>query len=338
MPPRTRTSESGRDSNVEKILLEHLPNGEESFRYVERFPLSEIERNPESQSRLSTVDRAYVRQLAESMKAGTLFPPVILWETPDNGTVLIDGNHRAAAGQRRSVTHLPAYVVHLSGQPEAVYLSAVFNGGHGKRLTTEELRRAIVEAGKIKPEPSNARLAKDYGVSAAQIGRIRTEHQTARRLDALAVAASDSLTQGQLLPLAKLPMDNPVKAAAELIIDAQMQPADVRELVKELTELSSEDGQLQRVARERIARQEDIKAVKAGRKSSGSPVVDMRRCVGQIEKLIEIYPNMEAWLPADPAVISQWYARIDKVAGFLAKVAESYGTHRPDDDTEASAA
>lgn len=343
------TDTSNRSLNVEKILANHLPGGESAFRYVEAYPIADIERNPDSQSRLGTVDRSYVAKLAISMGAGTSFAPVVLWETDDNGCALVDGNHRTAAHIKRGIAATPAYLVKLSGANEALWLSAVFNGANGQRLTTEELRRAILAAGQIKPEPTNASLAQDYGVSASQVGRIRTEHATKQRLDQLSIPGSNMLTQGQIMPLAKITLDEPFRKAAALLIDAQVAPTEARALVKDITEAGSEQAQLARIAHARVERDEDIKAVTAGRKSAGSPVADLRRAVGMIEKLIEQFPNAEQWVSVNSIV--SWSPRIEKVAEHLDAVRVEYykaakdmpqeiesNSNNQDQNTQASAA
>lgn len=324
-PSKPRATDS-RDPKVEEILKTHLQGGESEFTYSEVFPLVEVQRNPDSQSRLGTVDKRHVTELAEKLKAGVSLPPVVLWETADDGCVLVDGNHRVAAHIKRGSINIPAYVVKLrGGLNEAVYLSAVFNGANGLRLSTDELRRAVIAAGDINPEPSNARLAADYGVSPSQIGRIRAEFATGKRLEALSVAGTDSLTQGHLLPLAKITLNEPLKQAAALVIDAQMSATDTRELVKDLTAAGSESAQIERIGHERSQRAEDITAVAAGRKSNGSPTVDLRRMIGQFEKLLDTFPEPLQWVTRDPMTVALWAPRVTRVAEFLDELQAAYG-------------
>src|SRR4029077_999064 len=151
------------------------------------------------------------------------FPPIVLWETDDNGCVIIEGNHRVATYLQLGIGICPAYLVKLANQSTSVYLSAVFNGENGKQLSPEELKRAVLSAQKMVPPPSNNKLARDYGISPAQIGRIVSEDITRRRLAEL-VSGSDNLTQGQVSPLSKISLSEPFRQMANLIVDSQMSP------------------------------------------------------------------------------------------------------------------
>jgi len=334
---RTHGATSSRDDKTEQILTTHLIGGEDSFTFTELFPVSEIERNQDSQSRLGMTDKRYVNEMVVMMNAGVPFAPVVLWETPDNGCIMVDGNHRIAAYIKRGQTTIPAYLVKLpGGMNESVYLSAVFNGTNGVRLSSDELRRAVIAAGRLDPEPSNAQLAKDYGVSAAQVGRIRTELATRERLDTLAVGGVTDLTQGHLLPLARISLNDPLKQAAALVLDAKMSPVDTKALVRDLTEAGSESAQIDRIIHERHQRSSDIEAVAAGRKSTGSPTVDLRRMIGHFEKLLDTFPNVQQWVSTDPAVVQVWGPRVTRVAEFMDELQAAYGQAAGADDDHAT--
>jgi hypothetical protein len=321
----TKGAASSRSPRVESVLNSHLPHGADRWRFVEVYPVAEIGRDVKAQSRLSLdLDKRYVTELAEKVRSGVVLDPIVLWETETNGDLCIEGNHRVAAYGKRGIPTTPAYLVKIASVEEARYLSAVFNAAHGKRLDPDALRQAVIAAGKMTPEPTMAQLAKDYGVSASQIGKIRAEADVRHRFEALGVAGSASVSQGVALPLAKIALDEPLRQATQLVLDAGMSATDTRHLVGEVIKASSEAGQLDAIRRARIERAEDIATVASGRKASGAPVSDLRRAIAMIEKAAELTPDPAAWVTADDTLVHPLGTRVDAVATFLMEVAEQY--------------
>lgn len=335
MAAATKTSRTARDESVERILAAHVVGGK--FDYVDAFPLTEIGRNPDSQSRLRSADKKRVIEFAEKMKNGEVFPPVIVWQIPDNGAFLVEGNTRTEATNKRGLPTIPAYVVTLTSMSEAVYLSAVFNARNGSPLTADEIRRAVLAASKIKPTPTNAQIARDYGISTSQIGRILTEDAAEKRLTDLGVPSVEKMKATSKARLAKITMDAPCKAAADLANDAGMTPAEVKELVDEVLAIPSEVGQIDRVNAARAARSDDIKAIAAGRRTTGTPQVELRRVSSQLIKLTDTYPDTIAWVPTDLEHLRTWTPRITKLAEFLDVLQAAYGSALETAETMADA-
>ena len=333
-----RGSASSKSPRVESVLNSHLPHGEERWRFAEVYKIEDIGRDAEAQSRIGLdLDKRYVTELAEKIKAGVVLDPVVLWETPSNGDLCVEGNHRVAAYAKLGHPTVPAYLVQLDSVDEARYISAVFNASHGKRLDADALKAAVLAATRLRPEPTAAQLAKDYGVSASQVGKIKSEHDVRTRLDRLGVPGSATVTQGLVLPLARINLDEPLRQATELVIDAGMSATDTRALVSDVTAASSEAAMLDVIRKARAEMAEAISTVSSGRKASGSPLTDLRRAVGALEKVIEAFPDPTAWLPADDAVLLPWADRIVKVAAHLVEVAKAYRDVAPEAGEESAA-
>lgn len=315
---------SARDVNIEKILDTHVIG--KDYKFADALSIEEIIRNTDSQSRLRSADSKMVNQFAEAMKNGEQFPPVIVWQTPDNGAYLCEGNTRVEASVKLKRTTIPAYVVNLSTINEAIYLSAVFNGKNGVRLNGDEIRRAVIAASSITPNPpSTAQLARDYGISPSQIGRMQAEVAAEKRMTDMGIAGIDGLTNQTRARLNKIALDAPFRAATELAVDSAMPAADVKELVDEVIAASSESAQVNKINAARAVRSEDIKAIAAGRKTAGTPVTELRRATSQLLKLMTAYPNINSWLPHDAHQIRTWTPRVTQLAEFLDVLQAEYG-------------
>jgi ParB-like chromosome segregation protein Spo0J len=104
---RRSTKLDHKDSKIEKILDEHGI----TFEYRDAVPIAEIERHPDSQSRLRQVDTSRVLSYATAMKEGAVFPPIVVSQDGFDGFRIVDGDGRVSANKRRKITTIPAYVV-----------------------------------------------------------------------------------------------------------------------------------------------------------------------------------------------------------------------------------
>jgi ParB-like chromosome segregation protein Spo0J len=313
-----------RDAEIEQILNEHLDarNGKPRWTYVEAYAVDDIERKGDAQSRISPVNKASVSMIAEKMKQGTTFPPVILWETDDNGVLLIDGNHRALGCVKAKKDSTPAYIVHLDNIDEAVYLSAVFNGQHGNPLTKDEIRRAVLSA--RRQGVTDARIARDFGVARGTVANITGTAEATDRATRLGVTV-DGLSRTHLASLNKIEMDRPFAAAARLAQQAALSTGATSALVKAVAAApKSEADQIAVIEAERDARQDDIASVSIGRKVAGSPFTDLRTVLNSTARVRESYPEVAAWVPREPATARAWVSQVEDFAEFMRDLAEAY--------------
>lgn len=93
--------------------------------------------------RTEGLDFVIVSEYAEQMRAGDIFPPVIV-VSDGSSFWLVDGFHRIAALRQAGITQTEA-VVHTGDWRDAKLLSFSVNSEHGKRRTNADKRQAVIE-------------------------------------------------------------------------------------------------------------------------------------------------------------------------------------------------
>lgn len=85
-----------------------------------------------------------IAEYADEMKAGALFPPVIVFKDGDDSPAyLADGFHRYYAAKKAEKTTISAEIRH-GGKREAILYSVGANATHGMRRTNADKRRAVM--------------------------------------------------------------------------------------------------------------------------------------------------------------------------------------------------
>lgn len=103
-------------------------------------PLDAIQADTRAQSR-AEIDIVVVGEYAEDMKAGAVFPPLVVFF--DQATYwLAEGFHRYHAYQQAEITPV-SVLVKAGGLREAILQSLGSNADHGKRRTNADKRRAV---------------------------------------------------------------------------------------------------------------------------------------------------------------------------------------------------
>lgn len=129
----------------------------------------------ESTNPRTGLNRQVVNEYAEQMKAGEVFPPVVLFTMDGRVHWIGDGFHRVHAAMQLGTT-VRARV--CRGGPRDALLHALgANRSHGLRLTNKD-KRNVVTIALTDPEWgkwSDRKIAKKCGVSNMTVGRIREE-------------------------------------------------------------------------------------------------------------------------------------------------------------------
>jgi ParB-like chromosome segregation protein Spo0J len=123
------------------------------------------------------LDQNLVKEYAEVMREGAVFPPVELFH--EGSTYwLVDGFHRYFALRANAITTIEA-IVHTGTLREAQFYAWKVNNKHGNRLKAEDIR-AIIRIMLTDEEYSkwsNVKIAKELNVSSMTVGRVRIAMQ-----------------------------------------------------------------------------------------------------------------------------------------------------------------
>ena len=123
------------------------------------------------------LDQDLVKEYAEVMREGAVFPPVEVFH--DGSTYwLVDGFHRYFGYKANGVASIEA-IVHTGTLREAQFYAWKVNNKHGNRLKAEDIR-AIIRIMLNDEEYSkwsNNHIAKELNVSSMTVGRVRVAMQ-----------------------------------------------------------------------------------------------------------------------------------------------------------------
>jgi hypothetical protein len=313
------------------------------LRLVERL---DIERHEESQARLQAANPTRVNRYLAQYKAGSVPPPVTVYEDGFVGLRLIDANHRVKMYEKARVTELWAYVLTgtTSGDPitetQARWLGAALNGIHGLPLSTGEIELAVntgLELG-YKPE----QIAYTVGANVSKVNRvirINRFNERATKLGLVTDGIKDTLRD----KFSSLPDDSVFEAAVKLQRDAEMTTDewDTKDigLLALIRAASSEPERLRVLTVARTDREAAIKTVKRGATPTPSPVLDCQKAILGFERAMKLHPHATSWVPTG-STAEEWVDRISGVRDFLNGVlatADMILGVDPDDSDDATA-
>lgn len=297
-----------------------------SYTYNAMVPIESITRYADAQARQRLAGSAVVRQYAEKMKAGEVFPPVTLAEFPEypDEYVLLDGNTRLPAHQKRGHTHVDAYIITgLHTMDDAVYLSGLLNGMAGQPLDKAEVLRAVRAGKSMDPPMTDAAIAKDLGVPPSRVSRLMAAERFDERAKALDLPTT--LTENHKVNLAKIDLDPVFSALTRLVTDADLPVQATRDLVTKVQAESSEPERIKVIQQERGELANVIGAIAAGRAAIVPPSRDGMMALGRLNALAEKYPNPADWVPASEDLRSDWAPKIKGLIDFLGSVHAAYG-------------
>ena len=123
------------------------------------------------------LDQDLVKEYAEVMREGVVFPPV---EVFHDGSAywLVDGFHRYFGYKANGLTSIEA-IVHTGTLREAQFYAWKANNKHGNRLKAEDIRAIlrIMLTDEEYSKWSNNHIAKELNISNMTVGRVRVAMQ-----------------------------------------------------------------------------------------------------------------------------------------------------------------
>jgi hypothetical protein len=143
---------------------------------VKKLNLLNIRTDGGTQPRLE-LDQNLVKEYAEVMREGVVFPPVEVFHDGSEYW-LVDGFHRYFGYKANGLTSIEA-IVHTGTLREAQFYAWKANNKHGNRLKPEDIR-AIIRIMLTDEEYSkwsNNHIAKELDVSSMTVGRVRVAMQ-----------------------------------------------------------------------------------------------------------------------------------------------------------------
>ncbi len=143
---------------------------------MKKLNLLNIRTDGGTQPRLE-LDQNLVKEYAEVMREGVVFPPV---EVFHDGSVywLVDGFHRYFGYKTNGLTSIEA-IIHTGTLREAQFYAWKANNKHGNRLKAEDIRAIlrIMLTDEEYSKWSNNHIAKELDISSMTVGRVRVAMQ-----------------------------------------------------------------------------------------------------------------------------------------------------------------
>ena len=123
------------------------------------------------------LDQDLVKEYAEVMREGVVFPPVEVFHDGSEYW-LVDGFHRYFGYKANGLTSIEA-IVHTGTLREAQFYAWKANNKHGNRLKAEDIRAIIriMFADEEYSKWSNNHIAKELDISSMTVGRVRVAMQ-----------------------------------------------------------------------------------------------------------------------------------------------------------------
>lgn len=203
-----------------------------------------------------------VTRYAQQMKAGALFPAIVVNERGE----LIDGNTRRRAALNAGRSTIPAYICRDLTPLQARALSVELNQANGLPMDEKELhayvRSAVLEGQKLDTKT----CARITGVRPSKLERWKAQAQFEQRAKQCGVRDSDVavLSESVQAVLNGVRLRPVLVEAAAVAAAARMPLSAVRTMVSQINAATSEAGALEAVAGERAARADDIRAIASG--------------------------------------------------------------------------
>lgn len=234
-----------------------------------------------NQARVVAHDPERVRRYTDALKAGAVFPPLVLWYSPDGKYVVIDGNNRLAAFDAASVTRHPAYVVRdcSTGMRDAMTISA--NNINGDPPTEVERRaNAVVlhAKGFTYDQVSNM-----VGLSHATVSKVIRAAEGRRRLPA--GQAFNSLPDGTVEALNRVKSDDVMVRAARLAVDFKVSGERLSALISDVRKLRSEVKQVEAIEAFRDELQREATIAKQPKTVTRMAVKEAKRSANTLLRL-----------------------------------------------------
>ncbi len=139
--------------------------------------LETLTRDPELTCRAAGVNKATAAEYAEAMKAGAVFPPVVVFVDQKGAHWLADGFHRCAAAELAELAEVSADV-RQGSRKDALLYAASANSSHGLRRTNADKRRAVLLVLGNFPKWSDRKIGESCGVDHKTVSAARASLAT----------------------------------------------------------------------------------------------------------------------------------------------------------------
>jgi ParB-like chromosome segregation protein Spo0J len=240
---------------------------------------------------------ATVARYAEQMKAGAVFPAIVVNDRYE----LVDGNMRWAAASRTGRATIAAYVCSGLSALGARSLSVELNQCHGLSMTEEEIQAFVANAIQDGQTLDTRAYARMTGMKASTLSRWIAAKRFQMRAEREAIPAEDvaELSTGIQAALQVAKLRSVFKAATALAIDAKVSATQLKAIITNANSASSEAQALAVVATAREERSQDIKAIAAGlkpprRRGGDSPALHIGGLLRfDVEDLLDVAPERQ---------------------------------------------
>lgn len=153
-----------------------------------------------------------VASIVESMRSGQPVPPLILRRLPNGKLIVVNGNHRGAAGRELGLDSVAAYVVEVDD--DTFYLmSATANAINGREAGADFILKSAAYAVSVKGFPA-ARVAPMFGLTAHRLNDYMQAMQGQAMLKTAGQRAMVPATKAA--EIARLDQDQATYLASEL--------------------------------------------------------------------------------------------------------------------------
>lgn len=228
--------------------------------------LVDVDASLRNQARFDPLDHDTVDTYAAAMKAGDLFPPIIVHHAKSDRAkkplVILSGNHRYHAAVKADAK-IAAYVIDRVDDPTVLLRIAYQdNATHGLALSRpERIRNALhlVDNGFTQADAARCVGATDAMVSDA----LRVRGARERATDA-GIAGFDTLPEAVQMKLCRIDWDAPFHAAARLAVRARLSAPQAAEVAAAVKVAKSESAALEAVEQAEAMHRERIQAQAGG--------------------------------------------------------------------------
>ncbi len=245
--------------------------------------LIDVKRSRGNQARREAIVPESVDRFSTAMRAGTTFPPIVLY--PDQGRlVIIDGNNRHAAASRVGAAEIPGIVIAEDTPSEVIHLLTVeANARHG---VTPELAWRVQQAfSLVSMGWSDHDAAEAAGLSISQLRTARQVTDADQRARAMRISGFGNLNASCKQALAGLRDEAAFYQLSRIAVDTGMTTEEIREVTRAIKGMPSEAARVSYIATVGKSRAGLRQAKKAGSNSHSrlhSPKTSLAAGIGKI--------------------------------------------------------
>ncbi len=241
-----------------------------------------------NQARKDALVADSVDRFAAAMKAGAVFPPIVVYELSGK-LVIVDGNNRQAAARKAGLDTIVGIVIAADTPSEMIQVLTVSaNTQHG---VTPDLPWRIQQAFHLSSLGlSDASAAKEAGISVAQLQTARKVQEADQRAKALRINGFSELPNVTRQGLSVLKDDVVFYQLAKLAVATKMTNEEVRDAIRQIKLLRSERDRVDFIAalaEERTVEQATARAVGQARNRVNNPKHALVTSLGKLVNVDE---------------------------------------------------